>query len=164
MISVTCSKLTLLLVLATLLTACDSAFLSVPSSSVSSPSYRTTFVNSKRYAMLTTTSTATTAALRTDFPVVATSMQTAAPVLYSQQQQQAPLTSGIRSYLEGTNPITMDAGSSSSLTVALQERKIPTKEEIDQKKLTFNVIFWGGGFVAPFIATVFYFGFRFWEK
>ena len=48
--------------------------------------------------------------------------------------------------------------------LSLQERKIPTKEEIDQKKFNFNVIFWGGGFVAPFIATVFYFGFRFWEK
>ncbi|GAX28535.1 hypothetical protein FisN_12Hu097 [Fistulifera solaris] len=52
----------------------------------------------------------------------------------------------------------------SSTTVALQERKIPTAEEVQQKKNTFNLIFWGGGFVAPFLATIFYFGFRFWEK
>ena len=24
--------------------------------------------------------------------------------------------------------------------------------------------FWGGGFVAPFLATFYYFGFKFWEK
>lgn len=31
----------------------------------------------------------------------------------------------------------------SSVQVALQERKIPTKEEIEAKKRNFNVIFWG---------------------
>lgn len=72
----------------------------------------------------------------------------------SQRQDLVPLDTGIRSYLQ----------QQPSITVALQERKIPTKEEIDQKKLTFNLIFWGGGFVAPFLATIFYFGFRFWEK
>jgi hypothetical protein len=76
--------------------------------------------------------------------------------VYASSQRQMPptLDTGIRSYLQQP----------SSLTVSLQERKIPTKEEIDQKKLTFNVIFWGGGIVAPFLATIFYFGFRFWEK
>lgn len=53
---------------------------------------------------------------------------------------------------------------SSSLTVSIQEYKKPTKEEVAAKKRNFNVLFWGGGFAAPFIATVFYFGFRFWEK
>ena len=51
-----------------------------------------------------------------------------------------------------------------SISVSLQDRKIPTQEEINQKKLTFNLWFWGGGIIAPFIATVFYFGFKFWEK
>merc|ERR1711862_594390 len=51
-----------------------------------------------------------------------------------------------------------------SMSVSLKDRVIPTKEEIAQKKLTFNLIFWGGGIIAPFIATVFYFGFRFWER
>jgi hypothetical protein len=88
------------------------------------------------------------------------------------QLQQPQLDMGIRSYIIrqretpsstiSTKPTTTIQ--SSSMFVSLQERKIPTKEEIEQKKLTFNVIFWGGGFVAPFIATVFYFGFRFWEK
>jgi hypothetical protein len=75
---------------------------------------------------------------------------------YSSPQRQGPaiLDNGIRSYLK----------EQPSIVVSLQERKIPTKEEIDQKKLTFNLIFWGGGFVAPFLATIFYFGFRFWEK
>lgn len=83
-----------------------------------------------------------------------------------QDQHPSVLDNGIRSYY---NTMEQHQQSTSSVTtstqlVSLQERKIPTKEEIDQKKLTFNLIFWGGGFVAPFIATVFYFGFRFWEK
>ena len=40
----------------------------------------------------------------------------------------------------------------------------PTEEEIAGKKFKFNLIFWGGGFVAPFLATVFYFGPKFWTK
>ena len=35
------------------------------------------------------------------------------------------------------------ATDTSSQVVALQERKIPTKEEIEAKKRNFNVIFWG---------------------
>jgi hypothetical protein len=54
--------------------------------------------------------------------------------------------------------------SSSSLQLSLKDRVIPTAEEIAAKKFNFNVIFWGGGFIAPFLATIFYFGFRFWEK
>jgi hypothetical protein len=76
---------------------------------------------------------------------------------------------GIQSYVSksaNTDVVVPSTTTSSSSTVlvSLQERKIPTKEEIEQKKLTFNLIFWGGGIIAPFIATVFYFGFRFWEK
>jgi hypothetical protein len=48
--------------------------------------------------------------------------------------------------------------------LSLQERKAPTAEEIAAKKFNFNLWFWGGGFVAPFLATVYYFGFKFWEK
>jgi hypothetical protein len=40
----------------------------------------------------------------------------------------------------------------------------PTAEEIAAKKQTFNLWFWGGGFVAPFLATFYYFGFKFWER
>jgi hypothetical protein len=65
---------------------------------------------------------------------------------------QSPLTIGVNNYL------------SSSTLVSLQERKPVTAEEIAAKKRNFNIIFWGGGIIAPFIATVFYFGFKFWEK
>jgi hypothetical protein len=65
------------------------------------------------------------------------------------------LTQGVDSYMKD--------GPSSQL-VALQERKIPTKEEIAAKKRNFNLWLWGGGFVAPFLATFYYFGFKFWEK
>merc|ERR1712032_352230 len=40
----------------------------------------------------------------------------------------------------------------------------PTPEEIAAKKRTFNLWFWGGGFVAPFLATFYYFGLKFWER
>jgi hypothetical protein len=71
--------------------------------------------------------------------------------------------SGIRSYLSSTNAA--DTVQSSTLTVSLKERPPPpTKEEIEAKQRNFNVLFWGGGFVAPFVATVFYFGPKFWEK
>jgi len=57
------------------------------------------------------------------------------------------------------------AGSSTSNVLSLQDRKPPpTKEEIEAKKRNFAFWFWGGGFVAPFLATFYYFGFKFWEK
>ncbi|KAL7539136.1 hypothetical protein ACHAXR_012447 [Thalassiosira sp. AJA248-18] len=40
----------------------------------------------------------------------------------------------------------------------------PTPEELAAKKANFNLWFWGGGFVAPFLATFYYFGFKFWER
>jgi len=42
--------------------------------------------------------------------------------------------------------------------------KPPTEKEIAAKKRNFNLWFWGGGIVAPFIATVYYFGLKFWER
>ena len=64
-----------------------------------------------------------------------------------------PLSQGIQNYL-----------SSSSQTVSLVERHVPTAEEIAKKKSDFNLWFWGGGVVAPFLATFYYFGFKFWER
>jgi hypothetical protein len=78
-----------------------------------------------------------------------------------QTSRYSPLTEGIQSYATAT--ATLPSSSSTSL-LSLQEIKKVTQEEIDQKKMTFNLLFWGGGFVAPFVATVFYFGFKFWEK
>jgi hypothetical protein len=54
---------------------------------------------------------------------------------------------------------------SSTNILSLKDRPPPpTAEEIAAKKQTFNLWFWGGGFVAPFLATFYYFGFKFWER
>mmetsp|Transcript_13821 Transcript_13821/g.19918 ORF Transcript_13821/g.19918 Transcript_13821/m.19918 type:complete len:131 (+) Transcript_13821:115-507(+) len=84
-------------------------------------------------------------------PVTVTATTTATATMTSSI---SPLSQGIDSYL--SNP--------SSMELSLQERKKPTKEEIEAKKRNFNFWFWGGGFVAPFLATFYYFGFKFWEK
>ncbi|KAL3804513.1 hypothetical protein HJC23_002552 [Cyclotella cryptica] len=66
--------------------------------------------------------------------------------------------------------ITGDESSSSAImtssnVLSLKDRPPPpTPEEIAAKKRTFNLWFWGGGFVAPFLATFYYFGFKFWER
>jgi hypothetical protein len=115
------------------------------------------------------------AVVATDFIITPTVVSTGSQLTSTMdllQLQQPQLDMGIRSYIIRQREIPSSTIStkptttiqSSSMFLSLQDRKIPTKEEIEQKKLTFNVIFWGGGFVAPFIATVFYFGFRFWEK
>mmetsp|Transcript_116756 Transcript_116756/g.326627 ORF Transcript_116756/g.326627 Transcript_116756/m.326627 type:complete len:133 (-) Transcript_116756:101-499(-) len=53
----------------------------------------------------------------------------------------------------------------STMTLSLKDRPPPpTKEELAAKKRNFNLWFWGGGFVAPFVATVYYFGPKFWTK
>jgi hypothetical protein len=54
---------------------------------------------------------------------------------------------------------------SSTSLVSLKDRPPPpTAEEIAAKKANFNFWFWGGGFVAPFLATFYYFGLKFWER
>jgi formylmethanofuran dehydrogenase subunit B len=45
----------------------------------------------------------------------------------------SPLQQGVDSYMSR----------SSSMQVALEERKAPTKDEIEAKKRNFNVVFWG---------------------
>jgi hypothetical protein len=76
------------------------------------------------------------------------------------QSSSMVLQDGIQNFMSASNPI-----ESSTLSLSLKERPPPpTAEEIAQKKATFNFWFWGGGIVAPFIATVFYFGPKFWEK
>jgi hypothetical protein len=84
-------------------------------------------------------------------------------VQQSMQQQQQQDTTTIRLMDQGINNY-MASSSSSSQLLSLKERHIPTPEEVAAKKANFNLWFWGGGFVAPFLATIFYFGFRFWEK
>jgi hypothetical protein len=74
------------------------------------------------------------------------------------QQSSSPLNNGVQMYVDN------HLQSSSSVTLSLQERRPPTPEEVAAKKRNFLLWFWGGGFVAPFLATIFYFGFKFWEK
>ena len=65
----------------------------------------------------------------------------------------SPTQIGVANWLEDAN----------TMSVSLSERKAPTAEEIAEKKKNFNLWFWGGGFVAPFLATFYYFGFKFWR-
>mmetsp|Transcript_10860 Transcript_10860/g.26088 ORF Transcript_10860/g.26088 Transcript_10860/m.26088 type:complete len:122 (-) Transcript_10860:227-592(-) len=76
-----------------------------------------------------------------------------------QAPQISPLQDGIRSYV--SSPFK----ESTTMTLSLKDRPPPpTKEELAAKKRNFNLWFWGGGFVAPFLATFYYFGLRFWER
>ena len=84
----------------------------------------------------------------------------------SQQLLQAPTTLSRSPLSLGIDKYTTSASAvdSSTQMVSLEERKKPTAEEIATKKRNFNYWFWGGGFVAPFLATFYYFGFKFWER
>lgn len=82
--------------------------------------------------------------------------------------QQAPVT-GASPLNDGIGRFISDEPSSAIMTstnvLSLKDRPPPpTPEEIAAKKRTFNLWFWGGGFVAPFLATFYYFGFKFWER
>ena len=71
---------------------------------------------------------------------------------------------GINRFITGDESST-SAIMTSTNVLSLKERPPPpTPEEIAAKKRTFNLWFWGGGFVAPFLATFYYFGFKFWER
>ncbi|OEU13921.1 hypothetical protein FRACYDRAFT_269960 [Fragilariopsis cylindrus CCMP1102] len=104
-----------------------------------------------------------------DVPMAAIQQQqnAAGPALVVTQNSQqllqgrgfSPMQDGIREYLSTSST------SSSTMTLSLVERPPPpTAEEIAAKKRNFSFWFWGGGFVAPFLATFYYFGFRFWER
>lgn len=103
-------------------------------------------------------------------PITVQTTATTAPlsVLLLEQSNISPMTMiapGRPAVLDDTtSSSTTGLTSAPTVTVAIQEYKTPTAEELADKKRNFNVIFWGGGFVAPFLATVFYFGARFWER
>mmetsp|Transcript_58771 Transcript_58771/g.65795 ORF Transcript_58771/g.65795 Transcript_58771/m.65795 type:complete len:133 (+) Transcript_58771:18-416(+) len=83
----------------------------------------------------------------------------------SQQQllqvRSSPLQDGIREFL---SPSSLEE-SATTMTLSLKDRPPPpTAEEIATKKRNFNLWFWGGGFVAPFLATFYYFGLQFWKR
>jgi hypothetical protein len=78
----------------------------------------------------------------------------------------SPTNNALNEHLVRWSATNTDASSTSASTMLLsiQEYRKPTAEEIAAKKLTFNLWFWGGGIVAPFLATIYYFGFKFWER
>lgn len=82
-----------------------------------------------------------------------------------QHQPSSPaLQAGIGDYLSSAQSEN-DPMNSNTFMLSLKDRPPPpTAEELAAKKRNFNLWFWGGGFVAPFLATFYYFGFKFWEK
>jgi hypothetical protein len=78
----------------------------------------------------------------------------------------SPTNNALNEHLVRWSATNIDASSTSPSTMLLsiQEYRKPTAEEIAAKKFTFNLWFWGGGIVAPFLATIYYFGFKFWER
>jgi hypothetical protein len=95
-------------------------------------------------------------------PAVAAPVEVVLQASPSSSSGGSAVESGIRAYLSIN---AADTVKSSTLTLSLKDRPPPpSKEEIEAKQRNFNVLFWGGGFVAPFVATVFYFGPKFWEK
>lgn len=86
-----------------------------------------------------------------------------APVQRASPAAASPLDDGVGRFLEAGEP--SHAILSSTDVLSLKDRPPPpTAEEIAAKKRTFNLWFWGGGFVAPFLATFYYFGLKFWER
>lgn len=85
--------------------------------------------------------------------------------LQQQHQPSSALMDGIRSYAATSTSALDDATTSTTMMLSLKERPPPpTAEELAAKKRNFNFWFWGGGFVAPFLATFYYFGLKFWER
>jgi hypothetical protein len=93
-------------------------------------------------------------------------MMDQAPIVVEPASEMGPLSynsalnNGIGNFISQDSSIM-----TSTELLSLKDRPPPpTPEEIAAKKATFNLWFWGGGFVAPFLATFYYFGFKFWER
>jgi len=111
---------------------------------------------------------------------LAQSMKSSTASIMASSSQFSYLQGGIENYMSSSSSVSSSnvrnggdgvvAGpslvtESSTLSLSLKDRPPPpTKEEIEAKKRNFNLWFWGGGFVAPFIATIYYFGPKFWTK
>ena len=123
---------------------------------------------------------------RTNMPMSSLSMALDVPPIITETSANTPLVGGASAQLQTG----IDVWSASSSSVVLSEdssedivAKIAAKsaaaneaarakeearkkstEQLAGEKKTFAWYFWGGGFVAPFLATFYYFGFKFWEK
>ena len=88
-------------------------------------------------------------------PIVAEPASEISPLSYN-----SAMNNGIGNFIAQDSSIM-----TSTELLSLKDRPPPpTPEEIAAKKRTFNLWFWGGGFLAPFLATFYYFGFKFWER
>ena len=87
------------------------------------------------------------------------------------------LNNGVNNYLSSSSNVIADesaddvvariAAKSEAANKAARvkaEKSKKSAEQLADEKKTFAWYFWGGGFVAPFLATFYYFGFKFWEK
>ena len=107
-----------------------------------------------------------------DAPTQQAASSIIAPISFDQHQAAITTTTSSSAYLnDGVGRFISQGDESSSAimtstnVLSLKERPPPpTPEEIAAKKATFNLWFWGGGFVAPFLATFYYFGLKFWER
>ena len=90
--------------------------------------------------------------------------------IISLDQQQSPIASssylnnGIGKFISQGDESTSSIMTSTNVLSLKDRPPPPTAEEIAAKQKTFNLWFWGGGFVAPFLATFYYFGLKFWER
>ena len=93
-------------------------------------------------------------------PAATVEINVASPLVTTTTTNQLQV--GVLNYLQDDRS---SLESSSTMMLSLKERPPPpTKDEIARKQLNFNLWFWGGGFVAPFLATIYYFGPKFWTK
>ena len=111
-------------------------------------------------------------------PVSITNTVDAAPSIVSAPHQQL-LNDGINAWSASSSSVVLsDIDEEASKIAAMaaknkaaneaarakEEARKKSTEQLAEEKKTFAWYFWGGGFVAPFLATFYYFGFKFWEK
>jgi len=124
---------------------------------------------------------------RTNMPMSSLSMALDVPPIITETSANTPLVGGASAQLQ--TGIDVWSASSSSVVLsdideeaskiaamaaknkaaneaarAKEEARKKSTEQLAEEKKTFAWYFWGGGFVAPFLATFYYFGFKFWEK
>lgn len=105
-----------------------------------------------------------------DAPTPQASSAIISPISFDQQQaitttsSSAYLNDGVGRFITQGDDSTSAIMTSTNVLSLKDRPPPPTPEEIAAKKATFNLWFWGGGFVAPFLATFYYFGLKFWER
>jgi len=119
----------------------------------------------------------TSMAMTVDAPPAATVSTVSGITAHSSSSYQ--LNSGVQSFLSSSsssNVILANADDDAIAKIAAQSEKAnaearlkeakraKSSEQVANEKKGFAYWLWGGGFVAPFLATFYYFGFKFWEK